>query len=87
MQFFHQEGELLVLGLVGCTKPCQFSMDGIDGGAVNEAVSNAGITEGRLVVLIFEEFLGEELLAFKPSSGCVRGIVGFPVIASIIHVW
>ena len=39
-------------------------MDGIDGGTDDDAIGDAGVTEGRLVVLIFEEFLGEELLQF-----------------------
>ena len=46
-----------------------FSVDGIDGIAIEDAVGNAGTMEGSLVVLIFEEFLGEKLLEFEPSSG------------------
>ena len=60
---------MLVLGLVGCMQSRQFSMDGIDSDATEDAVGNAGTMEGSLVVLIFEEFLGEKLLEFEPSSG------------------
>ena len=67
---------MLILDLVGYTKPRQFSMDGIDGGTDDDAVGDAGGTEGCLMFLIVKEFLGEELLEFEPSSGFVRG-VGF----------
>ena len=62
-------------------------MDGINSNTTDDAVGNAGIIEGSPVVLIVEEFLGEELLEFKPSSGLVWRVVCFPVITSIIYVW
>jgi len=87
VELFHQEPELIVLGLVRCTKPCHFSMDGIDGGTADDAVGNAGITQGYLVFLMVEKFLGEDLLELESISGCVWGVVDFTVIVSIIHVW
>ena len=39
------------------------------------------------MVLIVEEFLGEELLEFKPCLRCGRGKVRFPVVLGLIHVW
>ena len=44
LEVFYQEGELFVFGLVGGAKPCKFGMDGVDGGAVDDAVCNAGVT-------------------------------------------
>ena len=38
------------------------------------------------MVLIVEEFLGEELLEFEPSAWGVRRVVGFPVVAGVVHV-
>ena len=43
-------------------------MDGVDRNATDNAVGNASIIEESLVVLIVEEFLGEELLEFEPNS-------------------
>jgi len=40
-----------------------------------------------LIVLIVEEFLGEELLEFEPSARGVRRVAGFPVITDLVHLW
>ena len=39
------------------------------------------------MVLVVEEFLGEELLEFKPSARGVRGLVGLPVVSCFVHMW
>jgi len=61
--------------------------DGINRDVVDHAVGDAGVTQGGLVVLVVEEFLGEELLEFKPSARGVRRVVSFPVVTSLVHVW
>ena len=62
-------------------------VDGINRVVVDNAVGDAGITERGLVVLIVEEFLGEESLEFEPSARGVRRVVGVPDVACLVHVW
>ena len=62
-------------------------VDGVNRGVADNAVGNVGITERGLVVLVVEEFLGEELLEFKPSARGVRGLVGLPVVSCFVHMW
>ena len=50
------------------------------------AVDDTGITEGRLAVLVVEDFFRDELLEFKPGAGGISGVVGFPVITCFVHV-
>ena len=73
--------------LVGSLESSKFSMDGGGGSTIDGAVSNAGVPQRHLVVLVVEEFLGEELLELKPCPRFWRGKVGFPVVASFIYVW
>ena len=52
----------------------------------DDAVGDTGIVEGSLMVLIVEEFLGEELFEFEPGTRGVRGKVCLPIIACFVHV-
>ena len=87
LEMFHQEGELFIFVLVGGVESGKFSIDGVNGGTVEGVVGDASDAQRCLVVLIVEEFLGEELLEFEPSPRCFRWEVGFPVITSLIHMW
>ena len=78
---------MFILGLGCSTHGGKFGVDGVNRGVVDDAVDDTGITERSLMVLIVEEFLGEELLEFEPSARGVRRVVGFPVVAGLVHVW
>ena len=61
-------------------------MDGVNGGTGDGAVSDNGIAQRCLVVLIVEEFLGEDLFESEPCPRYVRWKFGFPVIKRLVHV-
>ena len=83
---FHKEGKLFIFVLAGSTEAGKFSVNGINGSTAEGAVGNDGVAEGSLVVLIVEEFLGEELLEFERSPRFARWVVGFPLVASFVHM-
>ena len=59
---------MLILGLGCSTEGCKFGVDGINRGVADNDVGDASITKRCLMVLIFDKFLGEELLEFEPSA-------------------
>ena len=73
--------------LAGGTESSKFSMDGVDSSTCDGGtVSDAGVAQGRLMVLVVEEFLDEELFEFKPSTRYIGWEVGFPVVTSFVRV-
>ena len=48
-------------------------MVGVDGSTCDDdTVGDTGDAQGHLVVLVVEEFLGEELFGFEPSTSYIR---------------
>ena len=73
--------------LIGGTEASKFSVDGVNGSICDgSTVSDAGITQGCLVVLVGENFLGEELFEFKPSTRFVRFEVSFSLVTGFVHM-
>ena len=52
----------------------------------DNAVGNNRITKRCLMVLMVEEFLGEELLELEPSARGVWRVAGLPIIPGFVHV-
>ena len=79
---------MFIIVLVGSTgEVCDFGMDEVDVGTSDGgAVGYPGVVQGRLIVLVVEEYSCEKLFEFGPSTRYIRWELGLPIVASFMRV-